>query len=97
MQACQSPIISHHLVQLHSTHTTVDSSSNSSLVYTNVRDITSVRVNWVGSYQPSGLPAYSSVPYISDVDLGITRAVTNLRFKGEFEIKSLCLKTPQVL
>ncbi len=73
VQASQGPTISHTSAQFQSMNTVIESTTDTA-VYTNMEQISSVRLNWIGSYQPNGLPSYTSIPYINDINLGVVSA-----------------------
>ncbi|XP_072033178.1 uncharacterized protein [Amphiura filiformis] len=81
MQATQSPKISYKSAQLHTMDTVVEATT-ASPVYTNLRHITSVQLNWIGLYRPARLPSYSNVPYINSVNLGVVDARGSIKIEG---------------
>ncbi|XP_038062737.1 uncharacterized protein LOC119733220 [Patiria miniata] len=75
----QAPVLSEHRATLVKGTTTRESPSvqgSTDTVYTNVRDFTSIRANWISSYKPTGLPAYSGGghPYIQSIRFGVVGA-----------------------
>ncbi|XP_022100380.1 uncharacterized protein LOC110984469 isoform X2 [Acanthaster planci] len=79
MESSQVPILSKHSATLISGSTTLESPSDQgsmTTVYTSVNNFSNLRINWIISYQPTGLPDLHSggYPYIHSVRLGVVGA-----------------------
>ncbi|XP_022103295.1 uncharacterized protein LOC110986023 [Acanthaster planci] len=90
-----SPTLSEHRATLIMGTTTLESPTvqgSTATVYSNVQNFRNLRVNWVSSYQPTGLPSPSAGghPYIESVGLGIVGArVTAAVNRGSSSIYSV--------
>ncbi|XP_022107048.1 uncharacterized protein LOC110988105 [Acanthaster planci] len=90
-----SPTLSEHRATLIVGTTTLESPTvqgSTATVYSNVQNFRNLRVNWVSSYQPTGLPSPSAGghPYIESVGLGIVGArVTAAVNRGSSSIYSV--------
>ncbi|XP_022105050.1 uncharacterized protein LOC110986986 isoform X2 [Acanthaster planci] len=79
MNGSHAPILSEHRATLMSGSTILESPTGQgsmATVYTNVNNLASLRVHWISSYQPTGLPSLPSSrrPYIHSVKLGVVNA-----------------------
>ncbi|XP_038077171.1 uncharacterized protein LOC119745019 [Patiria miniata] len=75
----QTPVLSEHRATLITGITTLESPTvqgSTDTVYTNVPNFMSLRINWISSYQPIGLPDPSGGghPYIQSIRLGVVEA-----------------------
>ncbi|XP_038050879.1 uncharacterized protein LOC119724031 [Patiria miniata] len=91
MGISQAPVLSEHRATLVMGATTLESPTvlnSTDTVYTNGANFTNITIQWVSSYQPTGLPSLSSGghPYIHSVRMGVVdagvTAVVN-RVQGE--------------